>query len=383
MLRLALLAAALTVLLPACDTQKPDPGCTSAAPCPPGPDPPEVVAGVNLKALFAAPTAAERDSVAVRLARTGGTQAPRITRAAATALATDTDGTRYTLLTLRDSLNRVVTSAVARTPAVGVNSSGPLPVLLVLPDGAGDASEADFLTGQSAGGLDVRTVQVVLADRGATLTTRGVSAADVTPVARRSEVSADPYRADVLDLLALPQYLALVPRALPARLGAAGVGRGGAVALLAAERTPGLFAAVVPLSAPTSLFDAAFRLDVRSALGGGSAGRLPAAAALVAPALAVSRGQISLAEARLRMLELSAVALADRLPNTHAYHATSDAVVPLAHLQYLVDATRLTNDRVLGDPVPEVTHAGIIGDTTVRGLIATFLNRALIGLTPT
>lgn len=389
MLRLTLLAAALAVLLPACDSQPPGTDCTTAAPCPPGTNAPgtnapEVVAGVDLTALFAEPTPAERDSAAARLARTGGTGAARITQATSAPLAADPgDGTTYTLLSFRDAAGRLVASALARIPATGPNSSGALPILFILPDGSGDASEADFITGPSASGLDVRTVQILVAARGAALSARSAAAGTSAPVVRRSEVPADPYRADVLDLLEFTRHLDLIPRADTARVGATGIGRGGAVALLAAERVPERFRAVAPLSAPTTLFDATFRVDVRSALSSGVAGRLPAAEALVAPALAVSRGQISLAEARLRMLEVSAVARAERLPNTHAYHAVSDDVVPFVHLQRLVEATRLTNDRVLVDPVPEVTHAGLLRDTTVRALVASFMDRYLVGLLPT
>ncbi len=378
---LATLFAALAVFA-GCDTQQPT--CPGAPGCPgTGPDVPDVVAGVDLNALFAAPTAAERDSVAARLARTGGTDATRVTAVTGTTLATDPNGTRYTLVSLRNATGQLVTSAVARIPANDGGGS-PLPVLFILPDGAGNASEADFLTGPSANGLDVRTVQIVVADRGATLTARGVSVVNSTPIARTSEVPAGPYLADVLDLLALTQNLSAVPRTNAANLAATGIGRGGAVALLAAERAPGRFKAVVPLSAPTSLFEATFRLDVRSALSSGPAGRLPAAEVLVAPALAVSRGQISIPEARLRMLELSAIALADRLPATHAYHAASDDVVPLAHLARLREqGGGTTLEPRLFDEVSETTHAGLLSDTTLRGLLADFLNRYLLGLTPT
>ncbi len=382
MLRTRLALCLAVAVFAGCDTQSPT--CPGAPECPgPGPDVPDIVAGVDLAALFATPTAAERDSVSTRLARTGGTDAARITSATGTTLAADPNGTRYTLVSLTNADGQLVTSAVARIPA-NDGGGGPLPVLFILPDGAGNASEADFLTGPSANGLDTRTVQIVVADRGATLTARGVSVVSSTPIARPSQVPADPYRADVLDLLALTQNLSAVPRTNASKLAATGIGRGGAVALLAAERAPGRFKAVVPLSAPTSLFEASFRLDVRSALSGGSAGRLPAAETLVAPALAVSRGQISLAEARLRMLELSAIALADRLPATHAYHAASDDVVPLAHLARLREqGGGTTLEPRLFDEVSEVTHAALLSDTTVRGLLADFLNRYLLGLTPT
>lgn len=376
-LRSALALAALFVA--GCDSGT-DPECvvgTDPACTPAGQD--EVVAGINLTALFAAPTQAERDSVAVRLARTGGTAAPRVASAVATELAPDPDATRYVLLDLRDADGRSVAFALARVPALDGGPNTPLPVLFVLPDGAGNASEGDFLTGATAGGLDRQTVQIAVAFRGAALMARGVSPGSPS-LTRASQVPTDPYRADVVDLLALTGRLALVPRANAARLGAVGVGRGGAVALLAAERQPGRFRAVSSLGAPTSLFDATFRTAARNALQGQTT-TLPAGSALLAPVLALREGggQIALAEARLRLLELSAVALADRLPATLAFHADPDVVVPTSHLDRLQER----GEGTLDDPrrfvtVTEGDHDTILDLNDVRGPLATFLLEQLL-----
>ena len=251
---LALAVFCAATLAAGCDTTEPPAECPGAADCvEPGPD---VVAGVDITALFAAPTPAERDSVAARLARTGGTDAPRIASATVTPLAANSDGTTFVRLAFTDAAGRTVTSAVARIPPQ-TELPGSLPVLLILTDGAGDAGEADFLTGETAAGLDRSTIQVVVAARGATLTARTAGSSSQTPYP--SGVPADPYRADVLDLLAVADNLALVPRADAGRVGAVGVGRGGAVALLAAERrgsgAASRFRAVASLGAPTSLFD--------------------------------------------------------------------------------------------------------------------------------
>jgi pimeloyl-ACP methyl ester carboxylesterase len=265
----------------------------------------------------------------------------------ATPLSTDPDATRYVLLDLRDAAGRSVAFALARVPAVDGGPGTRLPVVFVLADAgpSGDASEADFLTGPLVGGLDREAVQIAVALRGGSLTARGLSPGGPA-VTRASAVAADPYRADVTDLLALADRLDAVPRADTARVGAVGVGRGGAVALLAAERVPARFQAVAPIGAPTSLFDPTFRTAARTVLLGGTS-RLPGAAALFAPVLALRDRQIGLAEARLRLLELSAVALADRLPATLAFHADPDEDVPPAHLlaldrlgQGTVDAPR-------------------------------------------
>ena len=360
-------------------------GCDSATPplveCPgaadcvdPGPD---TAAGVNLTALFAAPTPAERDSVAARLARTGGTDAPRISGATATPLAPDADGTRYTRLSFTDAAGRTVTSAVVRTPFAGVSPSGLLPVLLILTDGSGDASEADFLTGETARGLDRNVIQVVVAARGAALTARTAGSTAQTPYP--SAVAADPYRADVLDLLAVADNLALVPRADAARVGAVGVGRGGAVALLAAERrgsgAASRFRAVASLGAPTSLFDLSFQTAARSALLGRAVPPLPAAEALLAPVRALAAGQISPAEARLRLLELSAVAAANRLPATFAFHATPDDIVPPAHLARLQEqGDGPTTAPRRFETVVDGRHETLLDATDVRGRLADFFD---------
>ena len=234
------------------------------------------------------------------------------------------------------------------------------------------------MTGTTAAGLDRTTVQIVLAARGAALTTRGTMGGSADIVVRTPDAAPDPYRADALDLLALTERLSVVPRANAARLGATGIGRGGAVALLAAERAPGRFRALVPLSAPTSLFDPTFRAEVRRALTGGVGSRLPGLAALLAPARALARGEISLVEARLRMLELSAVALPDRLPALHDYHASPDDVVPLAHLDRLRETgggTTLAPH--LFDPVTGVPHEALLTDATLRGLAADFFGQYL------
>ena len=379
---LSLLALAASPVLTGCDSQTPP-----AAECPGGadcPSPPDIVAGVDLNALFAAPTAAERDSVAARLARAGSADADRIVTTFTYDLGTDPDGTRYTLLTLYGSdgpggTTRTVTHAVARTPATSIGGGTPLPVLLLLPDADGHATEASFLTGATAAGLDRTTVQIVLAARGASLTTRSFRGGSSGAVQTHpSAVAARPYRGDAMDVLALTEHLALVPRADAARIGATGIGRGGAVALLAAERAPGRFRAVAPLSAPTSLFDATFRTTVRQALTGGSAGRLPAAEALLAPVRALARGEITPAEARLRMLELSPVALAGRLPATRAFHASPDDIVPLAHLDRLrAEGGGTTLQPRLFDAVSEVRHEDLLTDATLRGLLSTFFGQYL------
>jgi pimeloyl-ACP methyl ester carboxylesterase len=373
--RLALAALSLLALA-ACDTQEPPyVECPDRADCA---DPPDIVAGVNLDALFAAPTAAERDSVAARLARTGGTDAVRATRARAVDLPTDPDGTRYTLVTLLDADSREVAHAVARTPANSVGGGGRLPVLLILPDADGHADETAFLTGATAADLDRTTVQIIVAARGASVSMFYGSGPSVRTDVYTSDTPASPYLGDALDVLAFTDQLALVPRADAGRVGVMGVGRGGTVALLAAERVPGRFGAVASLSALTSLFDPTFRTTVRQVLLGGAVGRLPAAEVLLAPARALARGEITLAEARLRMLERSPVVLANRLPATRAFHASPDDIIPLSHLDRLrAEGGGTTLEPRLFDAVSEVRHEDLLTDPTLRGLLSTFFGQYL------
>lgn len=376
-MRLLLTLTLAATLAAGCDTAVPCPGDPSCEAPPGGPD---VVAGVDLAALFAAPTAAERDSVTARLARTGGTDAPRTVRVEATQLATDPDATRYVLLTLLTESGQTAAFGLARIPSNAFGAGAPLPTLVLLPDGNGDTSEAAFLTGQVATGLDRETVQIVLAARGGTLTSRGAGPqqSGSLSVVRRPDLPADPYRADILDALALADLLGAVPRADPSRVALVGVGRGGAVALLAAERVPGRFRAVAPLGAPTSLFDPTVRAAVRNELLGLSRTALPAADALLAPVLALRAGQIPLGEARLRLLELSAAPFADRLPATRAFHADPDDVVPTSHLDRLREAGEGTLDaprRFVR--VPEGRHEALLATNDVTGTLATFLTDRL------
>ena len=373
------LALTLVVTLAAgCDSAVPCPGDPSCPPVPDGPS--EVIDGIDLADLFAAPTATERDSVRARLTRTGGTDAARVVRVDATQLATDTDATRYVLLTLSVEGLPPATYGLARIPAAEFGAGAPLPVLVLLPDGDGSTSEAAFLTGQVAAGLDRETVQIALAARGATLTSRGVGPQQSSPTAvvRRSALAADPYRADVLDVLALAARLGAVPRADPARVALVGTGRGGAVALLAAERAPTRFRVVAPLGAPTSLFDPTFRAAVRGVLLGRPGPSLPSAETLLAPVRALRAREIPPGEARLRLLELSAAPFADRLPATLAFHADPDDVVPTSHL----DRLREQGEGPLDAPrrfvrVPEGRHEALLATNDVTGVLATFLMQRL------
>lgn len=345
-------------------------GCSEApvvADCVPGvetcqtPDPTdEVVAGVNLTALFAAATPAEADAASARRPT-----APAAGTVEAMDLADVADGARRVLLTLRNGPTTVA-HAVARVP--GPRSAvTALPVVVVLPDGTEDVGpEAARAV---VAGLADETVQVVVAYRGTALRLGDETAA--------SDAEADPYRADVPDLLAVLAALGRVPRASgPVAL--VGTGRGGTVALLTALAAPAVDA-VVTFGAPTDLLAPSVRDDVRTLLRGEAVVTpAPAFDALAAPVLALRDGAIDRPEARARLLALSPAYGAERLPAVFALHAVGDDVVGDDHLTRLGAALR-TGDGTprFTERVEGVTHATLPADPGVRSRTAAFLRTTL------
>ena len=257
--------------------------------CAPPPGEDEVIAGVNVTALFARPTPSEVDAAP-------DAPAPTTADARLVALTAGADGTRRFLLALEQGETRVL-SALVRVPG-GPEQTTALPVVVVLPNGTDGASAADLPTAPAYGALPDQTVQVVMAYRGEGLTIDGETAP--------SDLAPDPYRADVADVRALLAELDTVPRADVDRVALVGVGRGGTVALLAAGAVGSLVDAVVTLGAPTDLFAPSFADEVRTRLRGGvPPDPYPALDALAAPALALRDGTVTPAEARRSLLALS------------------------------------------------------------------------------
>lgn len=348
-------------------------GCSEAPPtstCLPGledcdaPTPAdEIVAGVNLTALFADATAAEIAAASGR--RPAGATAGTVE---VTPLDDAPDGARRFRLGLRDGADTLV-NAVARIPGPASLVSQ-LPVVVVLTDDEDGAEAEDALTDGPYATLAERTVQVVVAYRGEAL-----QVGDSTLV---SSSEADPYRADVADVLALLPALPILPRADASRLGVVGLGRGGTVALLAALATPQVDA-VVTLGAPTDLLGASFRADARTRLQNRTvATPYPAFDALVAPVVALRDGAIEADEARLRLLALSPGYAGAGLPAVLALHAVGDAVVGADQLTRL-DATMTSEPGTsrTARQVEGASHDTLADDLTVQSDIAAFLLDAL------
>ena len=338
-----------------------DPTCEA----PPGPGD-EVVGGVNLTALFAAPTPAEVDSARLDVPAVPTPASRTLTEAA------PADGARRFVLALDDSLGRRVVTALVRVPGVAGETS-PLPVVVVLPE-PDDAGPDDLLTAPGFGPLLTGTVQVVVAYRGGALALESRQAGAANGP-RASDLAADPYRSDVADVLAVVAALPGVPRADPSRLGVVGVGRGGTVALLAA---PTLGArAVVTLGAPTDLFAASFVSDVRDLLAGRPVTTpYPALDALARPALEVRDG-LALEDARRALVALSPSRLRLDLPPVLGLHADDDQVVGQDQLSALRRALSEGPGVGVLEVVEGTTHDGLRDQPRVQSQIASFLTNAL------
>lgn len=152
----------------------------------------------------------------------------------------------------------------------------------------------------------------------------------------RSEGEASPWDGDVDDALGLvAAALATEPALDPERLGAVGISRGGAVAMLMALREPRL-KRVVEFFGPTDLLDEFGQEVAREALKG-ELRVLPGTEYLNRALLQPLRaGTLPMAEARLGLIRRSAVYFARRLPYLQVHHGTADPLVPVSQAERLM-----------------------------------------------
>ena len=332
----ALGLVALSLSVAACDSGG-EPG--PSAPPPPAED--EVVAGVNLTRLFARPTAAERDSVAlIRQTRA----ADRDERYAYTEVGSGEDADGASLVVFEGRLVQEAGSPVAhhallRLPPRTPGEVRSLPLTVVSPRFP-DASVADLLIGETELVLSEDAAQLLLTLRGGTLRALGRTF--------RSDASGLPYDADAEDALAALGAL-LAPGTLPvevdaSRLAWVGFGRGGTVALLGAAQE-GQVDAVVSWAAPTSFFLPNVSDEVERALRGGDPSDLPAFDPLYRELIFPIRGDsAALAQAREGLLLRSPLYVAGSLPPTLLVHSPQDRTVDFGHAQEL--------SRLLDPPPP-------------------------------
>lgn len=366
-LRLPALALLIVPLLAACDAGDPAPDDDFVPP------EDEVVAGVNLDALFRAPTpdelTATRAAFAQRdLALVGGYRFEFVEERAGT------DGAELLVYRARDVEDgTVLFHGVIRLPLRSSGDGRARPLVLVLDDGT-DGASADLLTS------DTLPIQPSLRDDliFALLGYRG-EPLEVGGVTYPSEAAPSPYDRDVDDALAFLTFA----RGLGAdveflvdgtRLAVVGLGRGGGTALLT-EARGAPYTLVVDLAGPTDLFLSTFRTRVRSLLRGEDGGRFPGieglADAIVYP---LRDSLLTVEEARLALLSRSARYFTAPPPFIAAVHGEFDGVVPVEHGRVLDlrDPDQGGASAVYLE-LPDADHTSVLRRGKVINLVSTLL----------
>ena len=312
-------------------------GLLVAAACgePTTPTGPDVVEpSIDLDALFAPATASE-------LAVVREDWASRTPAAEGVEVVVDDTISRTT----GDIRVRIVSHRVEEVTHFGalispVTVTGPLPVVLYAHGGdEGTSVESVLLTLSSTTGLP-DFLWLVPSFRDEALTYSGSS--------WRSGGPASPWDRDVDDALALVDVgLSLDEDADEERVGVLGFSRGGAVGMLAAIRDPRIDR-VVSFFGPTDFLGGFVREIVDDLVTGGT-NDLPGVDVLeervVGP---LTRGELTIAQARLELVRRSAVLFAEELPALQLHHGTADTVVPVSQAEAMISA--MTN---LGRGEPE------------------------------
>jgi len=166
----------------------------------------------------------------------------------------------------------------------------------------------------------------------------------------RAGGEADPWDGQVDDALAFLEVVRQeVPEADTGRIAGLGMSGGGAVALLAAIRDPGIDG-VVSFFPPTD-FMGPFVQDLFERALLCEALDLPGFAYLQSEVLtSLRRGDLAVAEVRLELIRRSAIYFADSLPQLQIHHGTDDPIVPVSQAQALEAALQ----RVARGPAWEV-----------------------------
>jgi dipeptidyl aminopeptidase/acylaminoacyl peptidase len=289
---------------------------------------PDVVAGVNLDALFAPPTAAEVDATLADWAsRDVSARDVAVVDSSVVSLGSSTEVSVRVVSHTVDGLTHFGAIAVP----VGAAPGG-LPLLLVAhPGDAGiDLDQWLQLLAYGLGGVLSDYVLVIPSFRSEPLVFQGTQYLSAGP--------ASPWDGDVDDALALLNAaIATTPEADGGRIGALGLSRGATVALLAAIRDPRI-AAVVEFFGPTDFLGPFVRGIVHDALLGHVVD-LPGVAPLTAQFIQpLARGELTVAEVRAQLIRRSPVYFVNRLPAVELHHGTADSIVPVAEAERLTQA---------------------------------------------
>lgn len=288
-------------------------GCDATAPEAPAGD---VVAGVDLDVLFAAPTEAERAAVVAEWAQRD--VAARGVREEATRDLPD--GRRVRIVSHEVGGFRHYGALIYPIGA----APGTLPVVVVAHGGDdGVAVEDALLFTALLGTARDAYLYAVPAFRAETLRFQGQS--------YRAAGPASPWDRDVDDALALMNVALQQPQAAPGRIGALGLSRGANVALQMGLRDPRIDL-VVEYFGPTDFYGPLARTIVRQLL------TEPAPPALDLPGIAylnatyvqpLRQGTAPMAAVRQALLRRSPVYFAERLPDLLIHHGNLDEVVPV------------------------------------------------------
>lgn len=290
-----------------------------------GPDP-RVIEGVDVDALFAPATPAEREAVAAEwAAREPHAEEVREELSLTSNLAGEPATLRVLSHVVDGHRHYGLVWGADGAPAAS------LPVLVYAHGGDGGVDAEELLAVAGLLGADAAAfVYVAPSFRSEPLS--------VGRTTFRSEGPASPWDRDVDDALALLEaVLETIPAADPERVGVLGLSRGGGVALLMGIRDPRV-RRVVEFFGPTDFFDDYVRDIFEEALRG-EVRDLPGLRVLnerfIQP---LRRGELSTAEVRREMVRRSAVLFADRLPATQLHHGTADQQVDVSQALSLIEA---------------------------------------------
>lgn len=359
-----LLPFLLLLLLAACDSNEV-----------PIPDPvPEdsVVAGVNLNRLLAAPSPAERDAVETALRQRAEAVEPQgfVVEATLDDGAATVEVVSFTTAAPAGA-GRLY--GAVRLPDAPPGSSERFPVLVVVPDGEGDVEAADFLTAGPFTDLGESFAQVLLAPPGATLRAGGTTYPS-EPLPDAAPVLYD-YEVDLTRALLAAVLDAHAGDVDSERIGAAGFGRGGTVALLLAARPDGpaydFDIQVVAALAPFTDYAApSFRSVVRGLLLDHSP-TFPGADDLAAHYLVPLRElALPMEDVREALLRRSPLYFADALPDLFLRHGTADLTIGSDHSARLADAAPAEVNIEL---FPDLGHDELLADENAQRALVTYL----------
>lgn len=329
---------------------------------------PENEEGVDLDALFAAPTRAELDAVRADWS----TRTPSAMDVREVASATlPIGGTPASVRILAHRVDGYVHYGAVIVPEGRDPAS--LPVVVYAHGGdRGVSVEELVLIASLAPGLRDEFGYVVPSFRSESIRFLGVE--------YRSEGPPSPWDRDVDDALGLLKAaLQTTPELDAERIGVVGFSRGAAVGMLMAIRDPSVDV-VVEFFGPTDFFGPYVRAIVEEALQG-ALRDLPGLAWLDQTLLQPLRlGTVTTAQVRLELVRRSSVLFAGQLPDVQVHHGTADPVVDVSQAEALIAAMAAIG-REASSFEPWIYPGGVHNPLTLPGSVdrtAAFLSARLV-----